>query len=208
MPNQPRRYVLLNRDGVINRRIIGGYVTSWQHFEFLPHALDALRLLAENGYASLAISHQAGVSQKLMTVANLELITRRFMMEAALAGGNIIQVYYCVHGAEDGCSCRKPQPGLIKRAQLDYGFVPQDTFFVGDSPEDIAVAARAGCPSIRVWREAFLEKREAGERPAAVASNLYEAAQVIIARQRHDDLWMQNPATEPEPMRSFSANHN
>jgi D-glycero-D-manno-heptose 1,7-bisphosphate phosphatase len=129
-------------------------------------------------------------------------------MEAALAGGNIIQVYYCVHGAEDGCSCLKPQPGLIRRAQLDYGFVPQNTFFVGDSREDIAAAASAGCPSILVRREAFLEKREVGERPRTVTSNLFEAAQVIIARQRHDDLWMQNPTTEPDHMRSFCANHS
>jgi D-glycero-D-manno-heptose 1,7-bisphosphate phosphatase len=205
VPNKAQPFVLMDRDGVINRRVLGGHVTHWRQFEFLPRALDALRLFAENGYASLVISDQACVGLKTLSVLDLEMITHRFLMEVALAGGNITQVYYCVHATEERCSCRRPQPGLIRRAQLDYGFTPQDTYFVGDAREGIEASAGAGCPSILLRREAFLERREPGE---GLASNLYEAAQMIIARQRREDSWMQSPSAADGRLRStYAVNH-
>ena len=208
MSKQQQHFVLLDRDGVINRRVLGGYVTEWQQFEFLPRTLEALRLLMENGYGALVISNQACVGKRLLSVSDLDLITHRFMLQVALAGGNITQVYYCVHVAEDRCNCRKPQPGLIQRAQLDYGFVPQDTFFVGDSPEDIEAAAKAGCPSTLVRRDAFLENHKPGQTPFPVASNLYEAAQIIIARQRTEYEWMQNPSRPEARMGTLRASQH
>jgi D-glycero-D-manno-heptose 1,7-bisphosphate phosphatase len=189
MPNQTQRFVLLDRDGVINRRIVGGYVTSWGEFEFLPGALDGLRMLAENGYAALVISNQACVGKKLLNVAQLETITQRFLTEVALAGGNIRQVYYCVHEESDRCSCRKPQPGAILRAQLDYAFDPQCTYFVGDAATDLQAAASAGCPGILVRRDAFLESPLSRQSGPLVASNLYEAVIMIIAGRALNDTW-------------------
>jgi len=187
--NQTERYVLLDRDGVINRRVVGGYVTAWEQFEFLPRVLDALRLLAEHGYAALVISNQASVGKKLLKVSELEAITRRFQLEVALAGGNIKQVYYCVHLPSEHCECRKPQPGLIHRAQLDYTFDPATTYFVGDSPSDLEAATRAGCPGILLRRDAFLESPILQQAIPLVASNLYEAATMIVARQQLEQSW-------------------
>jgi D-glycero-D-manno-heptose 1,7-bisphosphate phosphatase len=202
MSNQLQRYVLLDRDGVINRRIAGGYVTSWEQFEFLPRALEGLRLLAEQGYAALVISNQACVGKKLLTTAQLESITQRFLTEVALAGGNIKQVYYCVHLPQDNCDCRKPRPGSIRRAELDYAFLPQGTYFVGDSPEDMQAAASAGCPAILVRRDAFLESPAARETRYGVASNLYEAATMIVAQKSPNGIWPDNAASA-----SISGNH-
>jgi len=192
MTQQPQRYVLLDRDGVINRRVVGGYVTHWEQFEFLPGVLNALRLFAQNGYAAIVISNQAGVGKGLMTVAALESITRRFLTEVALAGGNIQQVYYCVHAPEDGCSCRQREPGAIHRAQLDYSFVLETTYFVGDSLEDLRAASTAGCPAKLLRRDAFLETRPSDEPAPEVACDLYEAASLIVARQANTYSWQDN----------------
>jgi D-glycero-D-manno-heptose 1,7-bisphosphate phosphatase len=183
MPIQTQRYVLLDRDGVINRRIVGGYVTSWDQFEFLPRALDGLKMLAEHGYAGLVISNQAWVGKNLLNVSQLETITQRFLTEVASAGGNIKQVYYCVHKASEHCSCRKPQPGAILRAQLDYAFEPQTTYFVGDTPSDLQAATSAGCPGILVRGDASVETPSLRKTRPLVASNLYEAATMIVAAQ-------------------------
>jgi D-glycero-D-manno-heptose 1,7-bisphosphate phosphatase len=193
MSNHAQRYVLLDRDGVINRRVAGGYVTRWEEFEFLPRVLEALRLFAHHGYRVVVISNQACVGKNLVTIAELESITRRFLMEVALAGGNIAQVYYCVHLASDHCDCRKPLPGSINRAQLDYSFVPEATYFVGDSLVDLQAAASAGCPAILVRRDAFLEIHAPGEPVSEVASNLYEAAAMIVARQTHREPRRESP---------------
>ena len=189
MPNQPQRYVLLDRDGVINRRTAGGCVTSWEQFEFLPRVLDGLRLLAENGYAALVISNQACVGKNLLKVSELEAITQRFRLEVALAGGNIRQVYYCLHVPSDHCSCRKPQPGAILRAQLDYGFNPTTTYFIGDSISDLQAASAAGCPGVLLRRDAFLEPVASRATSPVVVSSLYEAATMIVAESAINETW-------------------
>ena len=180
-----RRYVLLERDGVINRRGPCGSVTSWDHFEFLPKALDALRLLAENDCVTLVISNQA-VGRGFLSSTDLDTITRRFLLEVALSGGNIAQVYYCRHAAEDSCNCHKPRPGLILRAQIEHRFVPENTFLVDDSSAGLLAAEATGCPSILIRREAFLENRNARHEPPIVACNLYEAVELILAAHQVD----------------------
>ena len=189
MPNQPQRYVLLDRDGVINRRTAGGYVTTWEQFNFLPRVLDGLRLLAENGYAALVISNQACVAKNLLKVSELEAITQRFRLEVALAGGNVKQVYYCLHAPSDRCSCRKPQPGAILRAQLDYGFNPKATYFIGDSLSDLQAASAAGCPGVLLRRDAFLEPAAYRATAPVVVSSLYEAATMIVAAPAITERW-------------------
>jgi len=205
VPSPAQRYVLLNRDGVINRRIMGGHVTSWQQFEFLPRALEALRILAQNGYAALVISNQPCVGEKLLTTPQLEFITQRFLTEVAVAGGNVQQVYYCVHRPSDHCDCRKPKPGAIHRAQLDYGFVPQVTHFIGDSLEDLQAAASAGCPALLLRRDAFLEPLVAREAPCLVASDLYEAAKMIIALGTPGTLWPEGPKQSSQSTKALYA---
>jgi D-glycero-D-manno-heptose 1,7-bisphosphate phosphatase len=185
-----KRYVLLDRDGVINRRKHSGYVTSWDEFEFLPRALEALRLLAQNGYTALVVSNQACVAEGLLSSKDLDTITRRFLLEVALSRGNIAQVYYCRHRAEDECGCRKPRPGLLRRARAEHGFAPETTFFVGDCPGDLRTADDAGCPMILIRRTAFLEVRCAHDESPIVACNLYEAAELILAAQPREAAMM------------------
>jgi D-glycero-D-manno-heptose 1,7-bisphosphate phosphatase len=183
MSASEKRYVLLDRDGVINRRMPGGYVTSWNQFEFLPRALEALRLLAENHYTALILSNQGCVGEGLLSSKDLDAITHRFLLEVALSGGNIAQVYYCRHSPQDECGCRKPKPGLLRRAYLDHHFAPERTFFVGDSPGDCKAMDDAGCRTILIRRTSFLEVRCAHEESPLVACNLYEAAELIVAAQ-------------------------
>lgn len=108
-----KRYVLLDRDGVINQRMPGRYVTSWSQFQFLPRVLEGLRLLADHGYTAIILSNQACVSEGILSSKDLDVITHRFMLEVALSGGHIAQVYYCRHSPQDECGCRKPRPGLF-----------------------------------------------------------------------------------------------
>jgi len=185
---EKNKFVLLDRDGVINRHIPGGYVTSWTEFEFLPWALQGLRLLAQNSYGVLVISNQACVGKGLLSGPDLDSITKRFVSEVRSAGGDIRGVFYCTHLAEERCDCRKPQPGLLLRAQSEYGFHFADTFVVGDSASDLDAARRVGAPALLVSAEA--DGKVSGGSPRAVRS-LYEAVEFILA-------------TEPENMCTFS----
>lgn len=181
------RFLLLDRDGVINRRIPDGYVTSWEAFEYLPRALEALQLLARHGYAALVISNQACVGKGLLSARELELMTQRFVSEVSAAGGDIRGVYYCIHVEEEHCSCRKPQPGLLARAQREHGFRFAETFMIGDSFSDIEAARRVGSPAILV-SSSVPPACGVVTQDLPVVHSLYEAVNFVLAAERagHD----------------------
>jgi len=176
------RHILLDRDGVINRRVPDGYVTSWEEFEFLPQALDALRLLAESGYEAIVVSNQACVSKGLISAGELAELTGRFLDAVARSGGRISDVYYCPHRSEDGCECRKPNPGLLRRAQRKHGFVFSQTFLVGDSERDLMAAHEVGCPAVLVRGGASgdFDAHSLPHRPRSIVPDLFEAVKFIL----------------------------
>ncbi|MGH7540530.1 MAG: HAD-IIIA family hydrolase [Gemmatimonadota bacterium] len=149
--------IILDRDGVINRRPPRAeYVRSWDEFEWLPGAADALRLLSQAGYTVIVVSNQAGIARGAMTEADLNAINDRLMQETLELGGRIDAIYYCPHGWDEGCDCRKPKPGMLFRAQRDFDLDLSRTLFVGDDERDAEAADAAGSPSILVSDERSL----------------------------------------------------
>jgi D-glycero-D-manno-heptose 1,7-bisphosphate phosphatase len=195
------RHILLDRDGVINRRIPDGYVTSWEQFEFLPRALDALRLLAENSYKVIVVSNQACIGKGLISGEELAQLTSRFVHAVAKAGGQIYDVYYCPHRAEDACECRKPNPGLLRKAQHEHGFAFAQTFLIGDSERDLMAAHEVGCPAVWVRDDmcSDFDARSTPHRPRATVADLYEAVQFVLGSGRgaKDANSLFNPGATP-----------
>jgi D-glycero-D-manno-heptose 1,7-bisphosphate phosphatase len=176
-------FVLLDRDGVINRRVGGGYVTCWEEFVFLPDALEALRLLTEKNYHVIVVSNQAGVGKGLMTNADLQEITGKFIGEVEAQGGRIRSVYYCTHRAEDECQCRKPKPGLLLLAQAEHHFAFEDTFFIGDSISDLLAAQAVGCLSILVSTAPVAGLEKPPHAPQATVPSLLVAATLLLSEK-------------------------
>ncbi len=146
-----RPAVLLDRDGVLNRRPPRAeYVRCWSDFEWLPGAKDALRLFKEAGYRAIVISNQAGVARGAMSEQDVIAIHRHMHAEAVDAGGRIDAFYYCPHDWDAGCECRKPRPGLLFQAQRDFSLDLSRTAFVGDDDRDAEAADAAGCPPLLV----------------------------------------------------------
>jgi D-glycero-D-manno-heptose 1,7-bisphosphate phosphatase len=146
---KPKKIILLDRDGVINKRMPkGDYVKNWDEFQFLPGAIKAVSLLSSNGYKIYIISNQAGVARKLMTKKDLETIHRRMIRELAKKGGRINGIYYCPHGRDDGCECRKPRSGLLFQAANEHYFDLTKSVFLGDDKRDIEAGQAAGCRTI------------------------------------------------------------
>lgn len=144
-----RRDIFLDRDGVINENR-DDHVTSWKQFQFLPRALEALRLLTQRRYRIFVITNQAAVGRGLMTRATLEAIHRRMAQVAALHGAKITAVRYCPHAPEAGCTCRKPQPGMLLHLAAQMGIDLQSTYVIGDALTDLQAGAAAGCRTVLV----------------------------------------------------------
>ncbi len=146
-----RPAVILDRDGVLNKKPPRAeYVRSWSEFEWLPGAIEALRLLTEVGYRIIVVSNQAGIGRRVMTEADLHQIHAKMKAEAEKAGGKIDEIYYCPHDWEEGCECRKPRPGMLFQAQRELNLDLTRTPFVGDDERDGQAADKAGCPFVRV----------------------------------------------------------
>ena len=144
-----RKVLFLDRDGVINRKMPEHqYVLRREQFEFLPGVFDALSLLEREGYEMYVVSNQAGVGKGSMTVEDLEGINAWMSEQLAAKGIHLRGIYYCPHRAEEHCSCRKPEPGMLLQAAKEHGIDLKDAIFVGDSPTDEEAGKRAGCRTI------------------------------------------------------------
>lgn len=137
--------LFLDRDGVVNRRIMNGYVRDWGQFEFEPGALKALAALAGWAPRIVVVTNQQGVGKSLMTDADLEDIHGRMRREIEGAGGRIDDVRVCPHLASRGCDCRKPAPGMALSYLAEHPEVDGTlSIMVGDTASDIEMGRRLG----------------------------------------------------------------
>jgi D-glycero-D-manno-heptose 1,7-bisphosphate phosphatase len=140
--------ILIDRDGVINRRRPGDYVLSWSEFTFTPGIRPAMKQLSSLGLPMIIISNQAAVGKGLLDLAGLEDITVK-MHRSLLDDGILVSaVYYCPHRADENCACRKPKPALLVRAAEDFNIDLRRSIFIGDSDTDVQAAQAAGCNPI------------------------------------------------------------
>jgi D-glycero-D-manno-heptose 1,7-bisphosphate phosphatase len=140
--------IFIDRDGVINCRRPDDYVLDCSQFVFMPGMRTALKQLASLGLPMIVISNQAAVGKGLLDSAGLELITMQ-MQQALLSDGTpLAAVYYCIHRADENCSCRKPKPGLLERAAADFHIDLSTSVFIGDSETDMQAARAAGCTPV------------------------------------------------------------
>jgi D-glycero-D-manno-heptose 1,7-bisphosphate phosphatase len=175
--------VFIDRDGVINKDPGGwteySYVTEWKNFHFLPGALGALKILKEKGVKVIVVSNQAGVNKGYYTAEQLNKINDLMLKDIKNNGGDIAEVFYCVHRDEDNCDCRKPKPGMLEKAAKKYGIDPKTTYFIGDSEKDIVAGKRIGCKAVLVLsgKSSREDVESWREKPDLVFNGLLEAVE-------------------------------
>lgn len=152
MPEE-RKLIVLDRDGVINADS-DTYIKSPEEWRPLPGSVDAIARLERAGFDVVVATNQSGVGRGIFTADALEAIHRRMHADVEAAGGRIAGVYVCPHRPEDGCVCRKPRPGLLRRIAEDFGRPLKGVPFVGDKVSDAEAAVAAGARPVHV-RGAF-----------------------------------------------------
>lgn len=171
--------VFVDRDGVIIRDR-PDYVRSWDDVEFIPGALEGLRLLAGAGRRVLVVTNQSAIGRGFMSQPELAGIHARLAATVSEAGGRIEAFLVCPHAPDDRCACRKPYPGLLYQARTRFGIDLKGSYLVGDFETDMVAAAAAQCRSILV-----LSGRTPWGVPGTavdhVAPNLLAAAQLILS---------------------------
>lgn len=160
LPRPPRqeltnkRFLFLDRDGVINQRIPNGYVTKKEEFVFLNGVPEALTALSKVFERIFIVTNQQGIGKGLFSENDLHQIHDHMLQVIEQAGGHIDAIYHCPHLESDNSMDRKPQAGMALRAKADFPEVDfSDSIMVGDSISDLQFASNAGMDSIFITSE-------------------------------------------------------
>ena len=187
-----RRAVFIDRDGTISEEV--GYVNHPSRYRVFPYAAEAIRHLNETGWLAVLVTNQAGVARGYFNEDMIGSVHNLLIQELERRGARLDAIYYCPHHPSVGeppyrfdCDCRKPRPGLIRRAADDLDIDLAQSWMVGDRYGDTELARNAGVRSALVltgYGRGELEHQSQGwkHRPDIVAENLLEAAKAIIQR--------------------------
>lgn len=157
-----KRFLFLDRDGVINRQIEGDYVREWSQFEFIPGIREAIGRWSLEFEKIFIVTNQRGVGRGLMTEASLEDIHTRMLEEIRHFGGRIDGIYVST-STDPSDHQRKPQTGLFERACADFPeVVPEDSVMIGDSPSDREFASNCGIEFVPFGSKEVVSKQPAG----------------------------------------------
>jgi D-glycero-D-manno-heptose 1,7-bisphosphate phosphatase len=175
------KLVILDRDGVINHDS-PHYIKSPEEWHPIGGSLEAIAELHQRGYVICVATNQAGIGRGIYSRQDLDRIHHKMMQSVSASGGKISRIFYCPHHPDDGCQCRKPQPGLIHQI-ADYLETPvEGAPFVGDRISDMEAAIAAGCKPILVRSGVGDQSLANTAHPdVPVYWNLAAAAQAIIA---------------------------
>ena len=176
----PKKIILVDRDGVINKKAPRGeYISKWEDFEWIDDTRNAMRTLAKSGFKFIVISNQAGISRGMVDTDNLERIHNNMKYELIDDGIEILDIYVCPHHWNDKCWCRKPNPGMLFQASKDYLFRLDKMLFIGDDPRDCQTAWNAGSSSIFLGESEALRKLKSQEHPLLSVTSITDSIDAI-----------------------------
>ncbi|MEI8389946.1 MAG: HAD family hydrolase [bacterium] len=143
--------LFLDRDGVINKRLVDDYVKNISEFEFLTGVPEAIKKFSDVFGRIFIVTNQRGIARKIMTENDLELV-HGFMIDGINnSGGRIDKIYFCPHDRGENCGCRKPEIGSALKAKQDFPEVDfKKSIMVGDTSSDIQFGKNAGMYAIKV----------------------------------------------------------
>lgn len=142
--HQHMKLVILGRDGTLNR-YRDDHVKGPDELEPLPGALEAVARLNHHGWHTVLATNQPGIGRGLMDMGALNAVHVRLNELLQRVGGRIDAAFFCPHTPEDGCSCRKPLPGLIEEIGKRFDVEMHEVHLVGASLRDLQTALAAGC---------------------------------------------------------------
>ncbi len=173
-----RRFVLLDRDGTINEEI--GYVLRPEELRLIPGVAEALRELQDLGLGFVVVTNQSPIGRGLLTPAELDAIHDRLRALLAPSGVTLDRIEVCPHRPDEGCECRKPGTLMVERAAAALGFVPSESWIVGDHAADMRLGRAVGARTFLVRTGHGEEEIErAGDDADHVVDDLAAAAALI-----------------------------
>ena len=139
----------MDRDGTLSHEV--GYVNHLSRFRLLPWTVDAVRLINQSGWLAVVVTNQAGVARGYFPESLIHEVHASLRESLAAGGARLDGLYFCPHHPTLGdppyrqdCDCRKPRPGMLRRAEADLGIDLARSWVVGDRLGDLELAWKVG----------------------------------------------------------------
>jgi D-glycero-D-manno-heptose 1,7-bisphosphate phosphatase len=184
--------IFLDRDGTLIQD--RGYICDFSQVGFFPFAVDALRTMNRAGYLVIVASNQSAVARGICSERQIIELHRQLQTHFKDRGAEIAAFYYCPFLADGKVAryrlespWRKPAPGMLLQAAIDFDLDLASSVMVGDKADDIEAGSRAGCLTMLVGSgQGRFSKAAAktGPVPDHTVDNLLDAARIIATLSR------------------------
>jgi D-glycero-D-manno-heptose 1,7-bisphosphate phosphatase len=187
-----RAAIFMDRDGTLSHEV--GYVNHLSRFQLFPFAVEAVKLINRSGYLAVVVTNQAGVARGYFPEALIHEVHSAMGASMSRGGARLDGVYFCMHHPSVGqppyrqdCDCRKPKPGLVRRAAQELDIDLPRSWVIGDRQGDLELGWNVGARAALVktgYGRGELEHRGAlmPRPPDVVAEHVLDAVQQIVAR--------------------------
>jgi histidinol-phosphate phosphatase family protein len=140
--------VFLDRDGVVIDEV--HYLSHPKQLRLVPGTARAIKNLRAAGLKVILVTNQSGVARGYLTLGTLKKIHQKLSRQLAERGAELDAIYFCPHGPDDGCACRKPKSAMLEKARRRFGLDLSRSWLVGDTTTDVKTAKDAGCGALLV----------------------------------------------------------
>ena len=145
------KIAFLDRDGVLNLKINGGYVGFKKYFKWIPGAKKAIKYLKNNNYKVIVVTNQSGIARGYFKIRDVLYLHKFMNMQLRKINTKIDHFLFCphhIHGVikrfKKKCSSRKPNNGMYKIISKKYSIDKQNSFMIGDQLSDMMFAKKSG----------------------------------------------------------------
>ncbi len=137
-----KKVIFLDRDGVINKEV--GYLHKIEDFEFIKGVFDACLYFQSLSYRIIIVTNQSGIERGYYSKDDFHIVNNWMLGQFKIRRIDILDVFFCPHGPESNCNCRKPKPGMLNQANDKYNIDMKNSWMIGDKEADITSANAAG----------------------------------------------------------------
>jgi D-glycero-D-manno-heptose 1,7-bisphosphate phosphatase len=162
------KLVIVDRDGTINQDS-PDYIKSPDEWRPIPGSLEAIARLTQAGYRVVVATNQSGIGHGLFDTRTLFAIHDKLQRALGQVGGRVDAFFFCPHRADEGCRCRKPEPGMLLEVARRFNVPIDEVIMVGDSRKDVEAAAAAGARPVLVLTGNGGKTQEKGDLPRGTA---------------------------------------
>ena len=188
--------IFFDRDGTINTEI--DFLRKPEELELIPKSVDAIREANESGVKVFIITNQSGIARGFLTENDLSAVHKHLVDLLKKRHAYVDAIYYCPHHPEYGkppyniaCQCRKPNIGMLKKAETEFNLSLKKSFVVGDRCVDAKAGRMAGCTTFLVLTGYGMTERDecvASSYVDYVVDDAYDAWQRIKGKLNHQEV--------------------